>query len=280
MIDGISSRFGSSCNLATRGHADPTVDATTGLPLLTPFGADVVDMRAWAHADQWIGAGTVRVRGDVRHVVLVAERATPDVAGLLTDATWVERVVAVTGWVGEAHAVDWAAVEARLGIRLPGDYKQLAEIFGYGASTDPAMKNKIEDSVAAIDAYRGYLQAGNDDVTVVRKGATVELQVKLVSRKLTEVQDRAYVKNAVRELDPVLTQLRGAGVATGKDQITLSRLTETLTLDAGTGRIQAHRLTFGFLIPYNGGNITYRQNVGEENRGVFKGSIGLPAGLG
>ncbi|WP_326711504.1 hypothetical protein OG758_21575 [Streptomyces sp. NBC_01474] len=72
VVDGISSRYGSSRNLAMRGFVDPTVDATTGLPVLAPFGTDVIDMRAWAHAGSWIGAGTVRKGGDVRHVVLVA----------------------------------------------------------------------------------------------------------------------------------------------------------------------------------------------------------------
>ena len=51
MVDGISGRYGASRNLAMGGYADPTVDATTGLPLLAPFGADLVDMRAWAYAD-------------------------------------------------------------------------------------------------------------------------------------------------------------------------------------------------------------------------------------
>ncbi|WP_431313349.1 SMI1/KNR4 family protein [Streptomyces antnestii] len=133
LVDAINSRYESSRNLAMGGYADPTVDATTGRPLLVPFGADVVDMRAWAHGSRWIGAGTVRAGDDVRRVVLVAERAVPDVAGLPADATWVERVVAVTGWAGEPRTVDWAAVEERLGTRLPGDYKQLAEIFRDGA---------------------------------------------------------------------------------------------------------------------------------------------------
>ncbi|MFF1355374.1 hypothetical protein [Streptomyces sp. NPDC058297] len=133
LIEGISNRYGASRNLAMRGYTDPTVDATTGRPVLTPFGADVINMRAWAHADQWIGAGTVRVGDDIRHVVLVAERDVPVVEELPGDATWVERVVAVTGWAGEARTVDWAAVEERLGTRLPTDYKQLSEIFVNGA---------------------------------------------------------------------------------------------------------------------------------------------------
>ncbi|MGW6748321.1 hypothetical protein [Streptomyces sp. NPDC055006] len=149
-----------------------------------------------------------------------------------------------------------------------------------GASTDPAMENKVEDPVAAIDAYRGYLKAGNKDVAAVKKGDTAELQVKLQRSRLKDIQDRAYVKTAVRELEPVLTQLQGAGVATGKSQITLARLNETLALDARTGRIKAHRLGFTFLIPHNGGYITYRQDVSEVNHGVFKGSISLPVGVG
>ncbi|MGX1672146.1 hypothetical protein [Streptomyces sp. NPDC055400] len=149
-----------------------------------------------------------------------------------------------------------------------------------GVSTDPAMENKVEDSVAAIDAYRGYLKAGNKDVVAVKKGDTAELQVRLQPSSLKDVQDRAYVKTAVRELDSVLSQLQAAGVATGKSRITLARLNETLTLDAGTGRIKAHRLGFTFLIPHDGGYITYRQDVSEVNRGVFKGSISRPVGAG
>jgi hypothetical protein len=138
LVEGISGRYGRSRSLAMGGYVDPTVDATTGLPLLSPFGPHVVDMRAWVYGSWWIGAGTVD--GDaghdgVRRVALVAERAEPVVEGLPADASWVERVVAVTGWAGggRARAIDWASVEQRLGTALPVDYKQLAEIFGDGA---------------------------------------------------------------------------------------------------------------------------------------------------
>lgn len=48
--------------------------------------------------------------------------------------SFVDEVVAVTGWDrGRTHAVDWAAVEARIGTALPADYKELAEVFGHGA---------------------------------------------------------------------------------------------------------------------------------------------------
>ncbi|MER7202432.1 hypothetical protein CG723_19480 [Streptomyces sp. CB01635] len=158
--------------------------------------------------------------------------------------------------------------------------KEGAAAWKKGASTDPAMENKVEDSVAAIDAYRGYLKAGNKDVTAVKKGDTAELQVRLQPSSLKDVQDRAYVKTAVRELDPVLTRLQAAGITISKSQITLARLNETLTLDARTGRIEAHRLGFTFLIPHNGGYINYRQDVGEVNGGVFKESISLPTDVG
>jgi len=135
VVEAIGGRYGSARNLAMGGYADPTVDATTGLPLLVPFGKHVVDMRAWAHRSWWIGAGTVDTGEGVRRVVVVAERPRPVVEGLPADASWVERVVAVTGWDGggRTRTIDWAAVEERLGTALPGDYKRLAEVFGEGA---------------------------------------------------------------------------------------------------------------------------------------------------
>lgn len=134
LAEGISGRYGSPRNLAMGGCVDPTADATAGLPLLTPFGGCVVDMRAWAYGSCWIGAGTVRDGDAVQFIVVIAERKIPVVEGLPADASWVEKVVAVTGW-GERRmrTVDWAAVQERLGTPLPNDYKQLVEIFGYGA---------------------------------------------------------------------------------------------------------------------------------------------------
>ncbi|MFF3597225.1 hypothetical protein [Kitasatospora indigofera] len=73
----------------------------------------------------------------VRTVALVAEREVPSAdpaadRGKVT--SWVDDIVAVTGWdTPRARTVDWAAAEARIGTALPGDYKQLAEVFGYGA---------------------------------------------------------------------------------------------------------------------------------------------------
>lgn len=102
----LSSRYGSPRNLAAGGYVDPTVTERTGAPLLTPFGDRLVAMRAWLYADRWIGCGAVRVDGDgdgdVRPVVLVAERAIPEPEGtredpeeIPADTSWVDRVVAV-----------------------------------------------------------------------------------------------------------------------------------------------------------------------------------------
>ncbi|MFE3905676.1 SMI1/KNR4 family protein [Streptomyces sp. NPDC059153] len=165
----LSAQYGRLRNLAMGGYVDPTVTGRTGAPLLAPFGDQVVEMRAWKHADWWIGCGAVRADGVVRPVVLVAGQAVqqqPDAEaaprqpgtqvetsqqqqaakavpkeqpyGPTEETSWVDQVVAVTGWTRErgGAAVDWARVESRLGTVLPGDYKELIERFGYGDFDD------------------------------------------------------------------------------------------------------------------------------------------------
>ncbi|WP_405830613.1 MULTISPECIES: hypothetical protein [unclassified Streptomyces] len=131
--EALGGRYGRPRNLAMDGYADPTVTGRTGLPLLTPFGDRIVEMRAWAHAGRWIGCGTARFDDGVRLVALVAEREDPS-ADMAEVTSWVDGVVAVTGWdTARARTIDWASVETRIGTALPGDYKQLAELFGHGA---------------------------------------------------------------------------------------------------------------------------------------------------
>lgn len=149
----------------------------------------------------------------------------------------------------------------------------------HGPVSDPDMKNKVEDPVAAIAEFRKYVQESGDDVTLTKEGGKVRLQVRSGSQKLSEVRDRAFVQKAIRELNPTLKQLQKAGVSATEDQLTLSRLEETLTLDRETYRVESHRFRFGFLIPYGGQDITFGQDVNEENRGVFVGVIELPAGV-
>ncbi|MFD3343314.1 hypothetical protein ACFWVW_29700 [Streptomyces anthocyanicus] len=145
--EAIGSRFGEPLRLVT-GTTTEAAGGSAGLPLRTPFGERIVEMRAWAYGDRWIGCGTVRADaadGAVRPVVLVAERADPAAAS--APATWVDGIVAVTGWeTARARAVDWPAVEARLGTPLPGDYKRLVEIFGGAGAFDGYLQLQVPDA--------------------------------------------------------------------------------------------------------------------------------------
>ncbi|PNE40489.1 hypothetical protein [Streptomyces noursei] len=134
LTEQLSGRYGEPRGLVRGGHVDPAVTERTGLPLLVPFGERLVEMSAWVYAGRWIGCGATRTGEGIRPVVVVAERPDPAADGLPEDTSWVDRIVAVTGWDPQrARTVDWAAVEARLGTALPGDYKRLAELFGLGA---------------------------------------------------------------------------------------------------------------------------------------------------
>lgn len=145
-------------------------------------------------------------------------------------------------------------------------------------ASDPEMQNKVEDPIAAIEEFRAYARAATgDDVTLTAVDGTVELRVGSDKQKLTAVRDRAWVKKAVREFDSTAEQLRTAGIPVNNEQLTLSGLEEVLALDAKTYRIKSHRFEFGFLIPYSGQNITFEQDVQQENQGTFNGKIELPA---
>lgn len=126
----------------TAWYGEPlTLDVRRSHPLLDPFPPatePVLRMHAWPCNRRWIGYGTTRRGTEEREVLLLADRATPAVQRLPEELSWAERVVAVTGWTEGGHqppplTVDWTAVQERLGTALPDDYRQLAEIFGYGA---------------------------------------------------------------------------------------------------------------------------------------------------
>lgn len=150
--------------------------------------------------------------------------------------------------------------------------KEGTDAWKRGPASDPDMQNKVEDPVAALAEFRTYVQESGGNVTLTKAGGKVELQVRSKSRKLSQ--------KAMRELKPTLRQLQKAGVSATEDQLTLSRVEETLILDPATYRVESHRFRFGFLIPYGGQDITYGQDVTEEIRGVFDGDIELPAGIG
>jgi hypothetical protein len=146
---------------------------------------------------------------------------------------------------------------------------------------DPEMRNKADDPIAVIHEFRMYAQAAGGDVKVTEKdgGGTVELRVTSDEQKLSAVQQRAWAKKAKREFEPTAEQLRKAGIPVDDAQLTLSGLEEVLVLDAKTYRIKSHRLDFGFLIPYNGQDMAFEQQVTMENQGVYDGRIELPADL-
>lgn len=131
VLDG---RLGRGRTLVLDGFVDPTATERSGAGALAPFGGSVQRMRVWPYAGGWVACGIVRDdEGLDRSVVLFAERPAPEMYAE-DGATWIARVVAVTGHDGRrARSVDWSAVEERLGTRLPSDYKELVELFGRGA---------------------------------------------------------------------------------------------------------------------------------------------------
>lgn len=144
---------------------------------------------------------------------------------------------------------------------------------------DPQVQNKVENPLAALARFEAYLKASKDDVTVTRGAGTVTLQVGFGEKKLTDVQDRDFVKRAMREFEPTAKQLREAGVGVQDSQLTFSHLKETLVLDSATYRIERHRFTFQIHVPNNGRDIFYGQDVQENNKGPFDGKIQPPAGV-
>ncbi|MFI0715794.1 hypothetical protein ACH4SK_35270 [Streptomyces inhibens] len=134
LVETLSGRYGSPRNLATGGFIDPTVTEQRGLPLLRPFGTAVLEMRAWILGGSWIGCGEIDTGEGRRVVLIIATRPAPVADGLPQDTTWLDRLIALTGHRADReYTVDWVAVEARLGCGLPADYKDMVEIFGYGA---------------------------------------------------------------------------------------------------------------------------------------------------
>ncbi|GGZ39481.1 hypothetical protein GCM10010387_37150 [Streptomyces inusitatus] len=105
----------------------------SGLPAVLPCGEEARWTHVWPFAGRWIAFGRGRSE-DARSLLAVARRPAPSLDGLPPDASWLDRLVAVTGRSssGARDEVDWTAVESRLGTRLPNDYKRLHETFGEG----------------------------------------------------------------------------------------------------------------------------------------------------
>ncbi|GEC07989.1 hypothetical protein SSP24_56440 [Streptomyces spinoverrucosus] len=92
----------------------------------------------------------------------------------------------------------------------------------HGPLTDAEFADKVEDPLAALDAFRGY----GDEVTVTAPedgpDGQVELRVRKTTTPLTGVRDKSVVQKALRELDPTLRQLHAAGVAAPESEIAVS----------------------------------------------------------
>ncbi|WP_432134132.1 hypothetical protein [Streptomyces sp. bgisy154] len=145
-----------------------------------------------------------------------------------------------------------------------------------GPVSDPGIAAVVEDPIAALDAFAEH----GDAVTVRKSAGAVELRAALGSAApLSAVRGRAVTEKAIREFAPTREQLRGAGIAPSDDRITVESVEETLTLDPTTYRLTAHRFTCVFLIPYQGGAMRYHQEVTEHTKGVFSGTVTLPAGV-
>jgi hypothetical protein len=143
-----------------------------------------------------------------------------------------------------------------------------------GPVSEPGIANKVEDPLAALDAFAAYT-TGGENVEVTRAGGEITLSLELPHGRLSG--DGPALAKAAREVRPTVDQLREGGVTATDDEIVLRRLDDVLVLDATTFRIRSHRFSFGFLIPHQGRRISYAQEVTEHNRGVYAGSIELPA---
>lgn len=121
-------------NLAAGGLTDPTITESTGLCLVEPFSAQLLEMRGWAYRSRWIGCGEIARPEGIHPVVVVATRRADTNKVFPQGYSWAERLRTLTNWVpGSVPAVDWPAVETTLGTGLPRDYKEVVDLFGAGS---------------------------------------------------------------------------------------------------------------------------------------------------
>ncbi|MEV6594128.1 hypothetical protein [Streptomyces acidicola] len=122
-------------NLAAGGFVDPSLTERTGLPLAESFGAGkLLEMRGWGYRNRWVGCGLVASPNGPRAVAAITHREDPAAAGFPQGASWAEKLRIVTGWDPiPKPRMDWPAIEADLGTRLPSDYKEVVDLFGAGS---------------------------------------------------------------------------------------------------------------------------------------------------
>ncbi|MET8102284.1 hypothetical protein ABZV29_38555 [Streptomyces sp. NPDC005236] len=103
------------------------------MPLVEPFGEELLEMRGWAYWSYWIGCGEVACPEGTRSVIVVANREDPAATGFPEGVSWVEKLRIIVGWEPMTQPlVDWHATEAALGTSLRSDYKEIVDLFGSG----------------------------------------------------------------------------------------------------------------------------------------------------
>lgn len=138
LVENLASLHGEPRALVLDGVMAPGVSEVHGTNLLDLLEGRAETLMTWAHAGQWLGAGTaLDAQGDIVPVLAVTPRRIrvlpAGIAG--QDEDWVERLIGITGWTLPPRRpdLDWTQVEARMGTRLPRDYKRMVETFGEGA---------------------------------------------------------------------------------------------------------------------------------------------------
>ncbi|MER6401183.1 SMI1/KNR4 family protein [Kitasatospora sp. NPDC001603] len=140
VVVALGSRLGPPKTVALDGFMDPSLRCLPGPPLVDVLASQVIEMYGWTVGQKWLGVGLLKgARGGAPDLAAVV-----NALGILDSAAPVtpaespraEDLVALTGWRGGRRKVDWAPVERKLGVRLPQDYKLLAETFGAGTFDD------------------------------------------------------------------------------------------------------------------------------------------------
>lgn len=142
----------------------------------------------------------------------------------------------------------------------------------HGPLTDPEIESKVEDPMAALDAFEDY----GDAISLTASDRSVELRVRTTSAALPAVRDQGVVRKALRELAPTLKQLRAAGVTAPESGITVERAEETLVLDPSTYQVTSHTFRCVLRIPYGTQGIRYAQEVTERTSAPYEGAVVLP----
>lgn len=157
-----------------------------------------------------------------------------------------------------------------------GYVKESDAAWRHGPLSDPEIADKVEDPVAALDAFEDY----GDAVSLTASDRRIELRVRTASGALTAVRDQGVVRKALRELAPTLEQLRAAGVTAPESGITVERAEESLVLDSSTYQVTSHTFRCVLRIPYEGRTIRYGQDVTERTSGPYEEAVVLPDGVG